>query len=52
MVICIEPMINMGTHKVEFLSDGWTVLTKDRLPSAHYENTVAITDEGVEILTL
>jgi methionyl aminopeptidase len=52
MTIAIEPMINQGTHQVDFLSDGWTVLTKDRKPSAHYENTVAITDNGVEILTL
>ena len=52
MVICIEPMINMGTYKLDHLSDGWGVVTKDRLPSAHYENTVAITDDGVEVLTL
>ena len=52
MVIAIEPMINAGTFQVEFMPDGWTVKTKDRKPSAHYENTVAITDNGVEILTL
>ncbi|MBQ9513880.1 MAG: type I methionyl aminopeptidase [Clostridia bacterium] len=52
MVIAVEPMINAGTYQVEFLRDGWTCKTKDRRPSAHYENTVAITDEGVEILTL
>ncbi len=52
MTIAIEPMINMGTHQVDFMPDGWTVLTRDRLPSAHYENTIAITDNGVEILTL
>lgn len=52
MTIAIEPMINMGTYQVDFLSDGWSVLTRDRLPSAHYENTVAITENGVEILTL
>ena len=52
MVIAIEPMINMGTYQVDFMPDGWTVLTRDRLPSAHYENTVVITDNGVEILTL
>ena len=52
MVIAIEPMINAGTFQVEFLSDGWTCKTKDRRPSAHYENTVAITENGVEILTL
>ncbi len=52
MVIAIEPMINAGVYQVEFLSDGWGVVTKDGRPSAHYENTVAITDNGVEILTL
>ncbi|MBQ8427378.1 MAG: type I methionyl aminopeptidase [Clostridia bacterium] len=52
MTIAIEPMINAGTFQVEFLSDGWSVRTKDRKPSAHYENTIAITDNGVEILTL
>jgi methionyl aminopeptidase len=51
MVIAIEPMINAGTDAVRELSDGWTVLTKDGRLSAHYENTVAITDNGVEILT-
>lgn len=52
MTIAIEPMINAGVYQVDFLSDGWSVVTKDRRPSAHYENTVAITDNGVEILTL
>lgn len=52
MVIAIEPMINAGTYKVQFASDGWTVKTLDGKPSAHYENTVAITENGVEILTL
>jgi methionyl aminopeptidase len=52
MTIAIEPMINAGVYQVDFMSDGWTVKTKDRKPSAHYENTVAITDNGVEILTL
>lgn len=52
MCLAIEPMINAGTYQVDFLSDGWSVLTKDRRPSAHYENTVAITENGVEILTL
>lgn len=50
--IAIEPMINAGTYKVEFLSDGWTCKTLDRRPSSHYENTVAILEDGVEILTL
>ena len=52
MTICIEPMINMGTYKVVFHDDGWTVTTADGKPSAHYENTVLITEDGVEILTL
>lgn len=52
MTIAIEPMINAGVYQVDFLSDGWGVRTKDRRPSAHYENTIAITDNGVEILTL
>lgn len=52
MVICIEPMINMGTYQVDTLSDGWTVVTRDKKPSAHYENTVVIREDGVEILTL
>ena len=53
MTICIEPMINMGTYRVNFnRADGWTVTTADGLPAAHYENTVLIKDDGVEILTL
>jgi methionyl aminopeptidase len=53
MTICIEPMINMGSFKVNMNhSDGWTVTTIDGKPSAHYENTVLITEDGVEILTL
>ena len=52
MTICIEPMINAGTYKVVFHKDGWTVTTMDGKPSAHYENTVLITEDGVEILTL
>ena len=52
MVIAIEPMINAGVYQVDFMADGWGVRTRDRRPSAHYENTVAITDDGVEILTL
>ncbi len=51
-VLAIEPMINAGVYQVKFLPDGWTVKTLDGKPSAHYENTVAITDNGVEILTL
>ena len=41
-----------GTWKIRKLADGWTVVTKDGKRSAHFENTVAVTDEGVEILTL
>lgn len=52
MTIAIEPMINMGTYDVYMLDDGWTIVTADNLPSAHYENTVAITEDGVEILSL
>jgi len=52
MVFTIEPMINEGTHEVEVLSDGWTAVTKDRKLSAQFEHTVAVTKEGVEILTL
>lgn len=52
MTIAIEPMINLGTWDVEMLDDGWTIVTKDGKPSAHYENTVLITRDGVEILSL
>jgi methionyl aminopeptidase len=50
--LAIEPMINLGTHKILLLSDDWTIITRDRQPSAHYENTILVTDNGVEILTL
>lgn len=52
MTLAIEPMINMGTWQVEWLDDDWTVVTKDGSLSAHYENTVLITDGEPEILTL
>ena len=52
MVLAIEPMVNIGTHKVKTLKDGWTVVTADSSLSAHYENTVAILSDGLEILTL
>lgn len=52
MTIAIEPMITMGTEKVDFCSDGWTVKTRDRKPSAHYENTIAVLDDGIQILSL
>lgn len=51
MTLAIEPMVNMGERNVVFLDDGWTCCTRDGLPSAHYENTVLITNDGVEILT-
>ncbi len=52
MVFAIEPMITMGTYKVVTLQDGWTVVTLDRKPAAHYENTVVITEGEPELLTL
>ena len=52
MTLAIEPMINLGTEKVIVLPDGWTVKTADGSLSAHYENTIAVTPDGVEILTL
>lgn len=51
MVIAIEPMINAGTDEVKVLNDGWTVSTRDGKLSAHFEHTIAITEEGAEILT-
>jgi methionyl aminopeptidase len=51
MTLAIEPMINMGTHAVNVLNDGWTVVTADGKPSAHFEHTIAITPDGPEILT-
>ena len=51
MTICVEPMINAGGWEVKVLPDGWTVLTKDGSLSAHYENTILITDGEPEILT-
>ena len=51
MTFAIEPMINMGGHLTETLKDGWTVVTKDRLPSAHFEHTIAVGRDKAEILT-
>ncbi|MFI3315234.1 MAG: type I methionyl aminopeptidase [Rikenellaceae bacterium] len=51
MVICIEPMVNMGRKEVVFESDGWTVRTTDRKPSAHFEFAVAVTEKGADVLT-
>lgn len=50
-VFAIEPMINLGTHQTKVLKDGWTVVTLDGRASAHVEHTVAVTEEGPEILT-
>ncbi len=52
MTLAVEPMINMGTGDVEWLDDGWTVISADHSLSAHYENTILITDGEPEILTL
>lgn len=51
LVIAIEPMINMGRKEVRTAKDGWTVVTKDRKPAAHYEHTIAITKSGPDILS-
>ena len=51
MCICIEPMINMGSKNVVFEKDGWTVRTKDRKPSAHFEHCIAICSDGPRILS-
>ena len=49
-MLAIEPMINLGTDSVKILGDGWTVVTIDGKPSAHFEHTVAVTDDGPDIL--
>lgn len=51
LVIAIEPMVNMGKAGVITLADGWTVVTRDRMPSAHFEHTIVIGSKGPEILT-
>ncbi|MBM3244428.1 MAG: type I methionyl aminopeptidase [Candidatus Omnitrophica bacterium] len=51
MVLAIEPMVNMGTWESSILENGWTAVTGDGLPSAHFEHTVAVTENGPEILT-
>ncbi|MDA1193121.1 MAG: type I methionyl aminopeptidase [Candidatus Poribacteria bacterium] len=50
-VLAVEPMVNAGTHRVKTLSDGWTVITADKKPSAHFEHTVVVLSDGIEILT-
>ncbi len=52
MVFAIEPMVNLGAWDCEIMDNGWTAVTKDRLPSAHFEHTVALTESGPEILTV
>lgn len=52
MTIAVEPMVTMGTERVDWMEDGWTVKTRDRKPAAHYENTIALTANGIEILSL
>lgn len=51
MTLAIEPMLNIGTHETVQLDDGWTVITADRELSAHFEDTIAVTAEGAEVLT-
>ncbi|MBI5585710.1 MAG: type I methionyl aminopeptidase [Deltaproteobacteria bacterium] len=51
MVLAVEPMVNAGGYEVEILSDGWTAVTKDRSLSAHFEHTVAVTENGYRILS-
>lgn len=52
MTLAIEPMVAAGGYAVNFLDDDWTVVTADRSLAAHYENTVLVTKEGPEILSL
>jgi len=52
MALAIEPMVNLGTHKIVMAADGWTARTADGKVSAHFEHTVLVTDKGAEILTL
>jgi methionyl aminopeptidase len=52
MTLAIEPMVNLGGYKTKVLSDGWTIVTSDRSPSAHFEHTVLTTGSGPEILTI
>ncbi|KXU35090.1 methionine aminopeptidase [Cephaloticoccus primus] len=52
MTLAIEPMVNLGHYRTKVLSDGWTVVTADGSPSAHFEHTILVTDKGAEILTV
>jgi len=51
MVLAVEPMVNMGKSSVKTLNDGWTVVTRDAMPSAHFEHTIAVTKKGCDVLT-
>jgi methionyl aminopeptidase len=51
MTLCIEPMVNLGRPEVSVLRDGWTVVAKDGRPSAHFEHTIAVCENGAEIVT-
>ncbi|WP_428937130.1 type I methionyl aminopeptidase [Fontivita pretiosa] len=51
MTLAVEPMVVMGSREVDLLPDNWTVVTKDGLPAAHFEHTIAVTENGVDILT-
>ena len=51
MTIAIEPMLNLGTREIYLLDDDWTIITQDGLPSAHFEHTIVVTKDGLEILT-
>ncbi len=51
MTLAIEPMLNLGTEKIEILADGWGTRTKDKKASAHFEHTILVTEKGYEILT-
>ena len=52
MTLAIEPMVNLGTYRTKTLSDGWTIVTADNAPAAHFEHTVLTTENGPEILTI
>lgn len=51
LVVAVEPMVAMGTCRVKHLADGWTIITADRKMAAHFENTLAVTETGVDVLT-
>jgi methionyl aminopeptidase len=52
MALAIEPMVNLGTHKIIMAADGWTARTADGKVSAHFEHTILVTENGPEIMTL